>query len=782
MTVENEERRSKLSKTDSDLSDKPLRTPGSGGGFSTATPISFDRSTFSGATFSPEDFLADRRHIALDQLKTELQQALRDLKAELVELINLDYADFINLSTKLVGVDKIIADISQPLEKINTEVQSVYDALSTVINELETELDKRASIREKKGYLQLFVSIHDSIGKLDALLNVAEGNKYVSDFEGDNGSTEKSFGDGKLIERVANEYTQLRYLISRADNKPFVQQIQKRITRIKDTLTSSLSRSLTTSYSAVMKNGENPSTHAALSQILRTYVTIDKVDEAQNIFKETVMRPFLDKNISRQALGVDSIATSPVTDKNPLQDMYSKILEFTRKDCAKVLEVTTRAFHGTNGNLLIHGIWAPVITTILKNISFIFNPGIPEVFHRNYATTMRFVTEFECLCKTRKSLSILRSHQSTGEFMRRWQLPVYFQIRFREIATDFEETALASYNYDGNFTANDGLILPPSTALIVCMQLCWDDSVYLCGLSHRFWKLTLQLLARYTLWVRQALQPDIDVSAISSDSQDAEQKGSSPPTTVRTGSSSGKGGPTSTDASSDAALRKFLYFYNDIRGIEDQVHKFFDDSIKSKLPAAVRDDSILRESLDASLSPLKAILPQLSQRVCKVLIRRCSDPLRNNIHSITPQYRMTNKEPPSRPSHFITTIFKPLSSFFDDHRHLLKATTIPEWTSFVMDDVTGKYAKTMGDVLSHVKGFEEYNRKKNLKKSSALPGTLGGEEGMSDDDKIRLQMYLDVDQYEKQLIALGINPRELSSFRELSDLVAPYKNLVGSRR
>lgn len=97
----------------------PDRTPS----FTTAAPISFDRSSFTGPTFSPEDFLADRRHIALDRLKSELQEALRDLKGELVELINLDYVEFINLSTKLVGVDKMIAELSQPLDEIKATVQ-----------------------------------------------------------------------------------------------------------------------------------------------------------------------------------------------------------------------------------------------------------------------------------------------------------------------------------------------------------------------------------------------------------------------------------------------------------------------------------------------------------------------------------------------------------------------------------------------------------------------------------------------------------------------------------
>jgi chromosome condensin MukBEF complex kleisin-like MukF subunit len=48
---------------------------------------------------------------------------LKQLKAELVELINKDYQDFVNLSTNLKGVDKDINELKQPLYKIENQVK-----------------------------------------------------------------------------------------------------------------------------------------------------------------------------------------------------------------------------------------------------------------------------------------------------------------------------------------------------------------------------------------------------------------------------------------------------------------------------------------------------------------------------------------------------------------------------------------------------------------------------------------------------------------------------------
>ena len=55
-------------------------------------------------TFNPETYISDlRRYVPLETLRTELRSHLSALKGELVDLINRDYADFVNLSTKLVS-------------------------------------------------------------------------------------------------------------------------------------------------------------------------------------------------------------------------------------------------------------------------------------------------------------------------------------------------------------------------------------------------------------------------------------------------------------------------------------------------------------------------------------------------------------------------------------------------------------------------------------------------------------------------------------------------------
>jgi hypothetical protein len=81
------------------------------------------RSAFTGATFNADQYLTNRRHLGLAGLKTELNGHLRQLKSQLVELINRDYADFVNLSTNLKGLDKVMANLQNPIMDMRNEVQ-----------------------------------------------------------------------------------------------------------------------------------------------------------------------------------------------------------------------------------------------------------------------------------------------------------------------------------------------------------------------------------------------------------------------------------------------------------------------------------------------------------------------------------------------------------------------------------------------------------------------------------------------------------------------------------
>jgi len=67
---------------------------------------------------------------------------------------------------------------------------------------------------------------------------------------------------------------------------------------------------------------------------------------------------------------------------------------------------------------------------VQTNITIIFAPGIPHMFHSNYQSTLRFIASIEELCASKSELQALRAHPAYSEFQRRWNLPVYFGLKY----------------------------------------------------------------------------------------------------------------------------------------------------------------------------------------------------------------------------------------------------------------------------------------------------------------------------------------------------------------
>jgi endo-1,4-beta-D-glucanase Y len=106
----------------------------------------------------------------------------------------------------------------------------------------------------------------------------------------------------------------------------------------------------------------------------------------------------------------------------------------------------------------------------------------------------------------------------------------------------------------------------------------------------------------------------------------------------------------------------------------------------------------------------------------------------NLVRSITSHYRHTNKQAPTEPSYFIPNIFKPFHSFVEQNKDWTDTEIQLQWAQVVTREVITEYTSVVGDLFKNLNLTDE--KLKNNKKV--------GE--MSDEDKIRLQIYLDVQQ------------------------------------
>jgi hypothetical protein len=64
----------------------------------------------------------------------------------------------------------------------------------------------------------------------------------------------------------------------------------------------------------------------------------------------------------------------------------------------------------------------------------VFAPGVPAAFHANYRAGVQLLQHIEGLARTRKAVDQLRSSTAAGSWAKRWNLAVYFSLRYQDIA------------------------------------------------------------------------------------------------------------------------------------------------------------------------------------------------------------------------------------------------------------------------------------------------------------------------------------------------------------
>jgi hypothetical protein len=125
----------------------------------------------------------------------------------------------------------------------------------------------------------------------------------------------------------------------------------------------------------------------------------------------------------------------------------------------------------------------------------------------------------------------MAAHPTFIAFERRWQLPVYFQLRWKDVVTRLEDSlstnklepesslkkCLSAVQFDFVVTILTMMMMriaeispfsmSSSAAVWLAMTTCWDRNVYVPQLAHRFWKLMLQILSRYRTWIQNSLPP-----------------------------------------------------------------------------------------------------------------------------------------------------------------------------------------------------------------------------------------------------------------------------------
>jgi hypothetical protein len=167
----------------------------------------------------------------------------------------------------------------------------------------------------------------------------------------------------------------------------------------------------------------------------------------------------------------------------------------------------------------------------------------------------------------------------------------------------------------------------------------------------------------------------------------------------------------------------------------------------------------------------KEITPNITyawnEVIVDILANDCSKPL-TAVKGVAATYRMTNRPPPTMPSPFVGTILRPLKDFDSNIKNRTPSHVSLEWKKRVVDTVSDRYSIAVTELIETVKKTEEALKHRMTKK---IDGS-----GMSDGEKVRLQLYLDQQAFCSHISEVGIDPYTCDGVKTLKEMTDSAKN------
>lgn len=358
-------------------------------------------------TFSVDEFLQEHRNAAtLETMRDDLGIYLKVLRSAMIELINEDYADFVNLSSNLLGLDQSINGIQLPLNGLKEEILSIKTTLEDTMNDVNQCLEQKRLLRDHLKSVHCLISVRKSVDKLTNLLN-----EQLNDDE---------TLDAVLLERAAMELIKLKYDLRFCEHHIAKLENRNGMERYNE-LRKQLLKKVAHFFLKVL----NAKNNEQLERCLRVYSTLGEQRTAEAIFRKEIVGAYMNPIISESAL-----QNSP----QGLDGIYKQILKFFDEKMKQLSALTHQTGPHTTSSFvagfdfIVNSFWTEVEQRLEIDMASIFAPGNPEAFYQKYKCSNAFLEQIEKIIKNEEKIKSFRSHKQYKQFQSKWNLPVYFQV------------------------------------------------------------------------------------------------------------------------------------------------------------------------------------------------------------------------------------------------------------------------------------------------------------------------------------------------------------------
>ncbi|XP_026805034.1 conserved oligomeric Golgi complex subunit 2 [Rhopalosiphum maidis] len=618
--------------------------------------LMFDMQTFSKESFSVDEFLTENRNkMTLENMRVEMGIFLKDLRTKMINSLNDDCDKYFHLSSGLIGIDQQLATIKPGLSLLSNSVNEAKNNLENTLCYLDNEILLNKKLCEDKQAFHAIVKVQKSLEKLDELLLDQNDCNII------------------ILTRAVAEYNQLSSSMIQCSDILKTAHLKKQ-TMLNNLLMNRLNEAFVSSIS----------TNANMvKRFLELYLSLGRITYAEDVCRTDVVTPKL-----RSILNENYLRSC----KDGLIELYSHCYAFLQEDLKYLLQAAEEQNNMSNKlskfNFVSKSIWPVIFDQVKNNLQCIYNFREPDIFIKNYKVTFNeFMKHLVELSISQHESEPLNKEQSWNDFKKCWNLPIYYQYRFQEIGF-YAENVMNHESYD---SCNDETFkLKVTKAVWNSMCSCLDPNIFIHQLSHRFFKLILQLISRYQTWAEDAnIKSKTDLKNFSTRIKFLE------------------------DLETD--LNIFYTKLNDI-------YFMFEELLRTKVPAdvlEVQKSSIVNENLNTLINDLSK---------CKV--QSVTDEAMSHVIRVTdvPRlFRHTNRDYPTEPCAYMKSIVVTLKTL--QNKNCKKQ---------VLDHIVTQYVAYVDDVMKAIKKTEESLRK--LKKIRDPNYKVN-----SDDDKIRFQLSLDID-------------------------------------
>lgn len=430
---------------------------------------------------------------------------------------------------------------------------------------------------------------------------------------------------------------------------------------------------------------------------------------------------------------------------NRLVELYNSVLAFVAIDAWQVCDasreisdqthpISVEAVDSTQDNhelacdIFTNVVWDTLSTRLLDSMgSTIFFVGHTDTFYSNFTLTNTLLERLLSLAPTDKARLRVQQHANWTAFKRRWQLPVYFQMRFRQVVTELE-AELA----DGRVGGDQGC-MRATHATVQAIRTVWSAGVHIHELSAREWRVTLQILSRYKTWVEE--EAPVEMRARKLDGMRTSE--------ARTSSELRASASASADVSrvstpqpvdgvqerDDQQLLVGVALVRDGLFLKQSIEVMLDETILPCIAAHGVDQmdrgwSTLRSDLlavlDESLDFIPALISSIGRLLHNVMLPRVVSPLRMLRSFSTPAYR-TETSASANPGPSIQVIhqmMQPLQTFVSSNHlanHIKR-----EWSLPILADAFKRYISTIETINKNQHSLIR------LKNSHPPPALLAG--------------------------------------------------------